>query len=180
METDRIATSTMFAPTEIEVEISDNQSHLAADHDLLTGLVSRTLASYGFERASISLALVDDATIRSINARHLGHDWPTDVISFRLSDSDDPAFAGELVVSAEMAAATARDAEADSRAELALYVVHGLLHLCGLDDQDPETEAEMRRSEERILASEGLINTFPLVGLESADLEGREGLNWPR
>jgi probable rRNA maturation factor len=180
MENDRISTSTMLAPTEIEVEISDNQSHLAADHDFLSGLISRTLAAYGFERAWISLALVDDATIGSINARHLGHDWPTDVISFRLSDSDDPVFSGELVVSAEMAAATARDVEADPRAELALYVVHGLLHLCGLDDQDPESEAEMRRSEERILASEGLINTFPLAGLSPADLEGREGLSWPR
>jgi probable rRNA maturation factor len=180
MENDRISTSMMLAPTEIEVEISDNQSHLAADHDFLTGLISRTLAAYGLERASISLALVDDATIRTINARNLGHDWPTDVISFRLSDPDDPAFAGELVVSAEMAAATARDAGADPRAELALYVVHGLLHFCGLDDRDPDSEAEMRRSEGRILASEGLINTFPLVGLASADLEGREGLSWPR
>jgi probable rRNA maturation factor len=180
MGTDRISNATMLAPAEIEVEISDNQSHLDADHELLSGLISRTLASYGIERASISLAVVDDATIRTINARHLGHDWPTDVISFVLSDPEDPVFSGELVVSAEMAAATARDAGADPRAELALYVVHGLLHLCGLDDRDPDSEAEMRRSEERILAAEGLINTFPLVGLDPADPEGREGLSWPR
>ncbi len=186
METDRIATPTSIAPTptptaiEVEVEVSDTQSHLAADPEWLAGLIRRTLASRGVARASISLALVDDATIRVINVRHLGHDWPTDVISFELSDPGDPDLVGELVVSAEMAAATARDVGVDPRAELALYVVHGLLHLCGFDDHDPEGEAEMRRTEGMALASEGLINTFPLVGIAPTGPEGREGLPWPR
>ena len=180
METDRIATPTLAPPAEILVEISDNQSHLAADHEFLSGLIRRALLLRGVGQASISLALVDDATIRTINARHLGHDYPTDVISFELSEPGDTELSGELVVSTEMAAATALDAGTDPRAELALYVVHGLLHLVGLDDSDPESEAEMRRSEGEILASEGLINTFPLVGPASGDLEGREGQSWPR
>ena len=85
----------------------------------------------------ISIALVDDATIHAVNRRHLAHDWPTDVISFRLSEVDDDELAGELVVSAEMAATTARQAGVGAWDELALYVVHGLLHLCGYDDHDP-------------------------------------------
>ena len=50
-------------------------------------LVRRHLARRGVVHAAISIALVDDAAIRAINARHLGHDWPTDVISFPLSDA---------------------------------------------------------------------------------------------
>ncbi len=123
---------------------------------------------------------MDDETIRVINRRHLAHDWPTDVISFPLSDPDDPVLAGELVVSAEMAASTARDVGVDPRSELALYVVHGLLHLCGLDDQTAEDADVMRQREAEILASEGLINTYPLVGLLSADDQGRESVSWPR
>jgi probable rRNA maturation factor len=179
METDRTAPGTGAAP--IEVEISDTQSHLVVDREFLDGLVRRVLAGQGVGRASISIALVDDATIRAINRRHLAHDWPTDVISFGLSDPEDPTLAGELVVSAEMAASTALEVGADPRNELALYVVHGLLHLCGLDDQSPEDAERMRRNEGEILAAEGLINTFPLVGLATlAEAEGRESVRWPR
>jgi probable rRNA maturation factor len=79
-----------------------------------------------------------------------------------------------------MAASTARDVGVDPRSELALYVVHGLLHLCGLDDQSPEDADAMRRREGEVLAAEGLINTYPLVGLSKADDEGRESVSWPR
>ena len=170
METDRIATSTAdhpapsSSPASIEVEIADNQSHLDADPAFLTGLVRRVLDRQGVDRASISIALVDDPTIRAINRRHLAHDWPTDVITFALGEPDEPTLVAELVVSAEMAAATARDAGVDPRSELALYLVHGLLHLCGFDDQTLAEAEEMRRREGEILALEGLINTFPLVG----------------
>jgi probable rRNA maturation factor len=178
METGRIPAQTLPAP--IEVEISDNQSHLDADPAFLGGLVRRVLRSEGVENASISLALVDDATIRAINRRHLDHDWPTDVISFDLSEPGDPCLTGELVVSTEMAAATAREAGVDTRSELALYVVHGLLHLCGLDDREIEDAEVMRRREGEILRAEGLINTFPLVGPAQPDDEGRESVRWPR
>jgi probable rRNA maturation factor len=185
METDRIAPSTAPnpvspRPASIEVEISDTQSHLAADPDFIEALVRRVLLLEGIERASISIALVDDPTIHAINRRHLSHDWPTDVITFVLSEPDDATLAGELVVSAEMAAATALEAGVDPRSELALYVVHGLLHLCGLDDQSAEDADVMRRREGEILASEGLINTFPLVAGARPDDEGREMMSWPR
>ena len=113
-------------PGEISVEVSDTQSHLKLDPEALAQLVRQALLAEGIHRASISLAVVDDATIRTINRRHLGHDWPTDVISFVLSDADSDELAGELVVSAEMAAATAREAGVSAWDELALYVVIGL------------------------------------------------------
>jgi probable rRNA maturation factor len=181
METDRIATSTLTAPsTSIEVEISDTQSHLVADPSFVESLVRRVLQLEGVERASISIALVDDPTIRTINRRHLAHDWPTDVITFLLSEPDDPILAAELVVSAEMAASTARDVGVDPRAELALYLVHGLLHLLGFDDTTLEAADAMRRREGEILALEGLINTFPLVGASSLEDQGREMMSWSR
>jgi probable rRNA maturation factor len=181
METDRIATSTLTAPsTSIEVEISDNQSHLIVDPSFVETLVRRVLQLEGIEQASISIALVDDATIRVINRRHLAHDWPTDVITFLLSEPDDSTLAAELVVSAEMAASTASDVGVDPRAELALYLVHGLLHLLGFDDTTLEASDAMRRREGEILALEGLINTFPLVEASSLEDSGREMMSWPR
>jgi probable rRNA maturation factor len=123
--------------------------------------VRGALAAEGVTSGWISVAVVDDATIRAINRRHLGHDWPTDVISFPLSDPGDDELCGELVVSAEMAAATASEAGVNAWYELALYVVHGLLHLCGHDDSAAEVRDAMRQREAEILALLGLPNTFP-------------------
>ncbi len=180
METDRIAPVNSTPRTSIEVEVGDNQSHLAVPPGFLEGVARRTLGGQGIDRASVSIALVDDPTIREINRRHLGHDWPTDVITFPLSDPGDPELSGELVVSAEMAVATAGESGADPLHELALYVVHGLLHLCGLDDQTPEDADAMRAGEGEALASLGLTNTFPLVGPPDSAVEGMEMKRWPR
>jgi probable rRNA maturation factor len=162
----------------IVVEISDTQGHLDIDRGALAQLVRRALANEGVPRASISVALVDDATIHEINERHLAHDWPTDVISFCLSDPGDAELEGELVVSAEMAATTARRVGVDPWAELALYVVHGLLHLCGYDDQSAAGRDAMRLRENEILTREGLTYTFPLAGLTEAPETGRESARW--
>jgi probable rRNA maturation factor len=150
-------------PGGISVDVASIQGHLAAEKAPLAGLVERVLRHEGVGRAAISLAIVDDAAIRRINRTHLGHDWPTDVISFVLSGEDDPELTGELVVSAETARNTAAPVGADPTAELSLYVVHGLLHLCGYDDTTDEARAEMRRREEEHLRREGLAGAFDLV-----------------
>jgi probable rRNA maturation factor len=147
----------------IEVEISDTQGHLRVEPGELAGLVRTVLTAEGRPRASISIALVDEATIHAINRSHLGHNWPTDVISFPLSEPSEATLAGELVVSAEMAAATAAEIGAEPRDELALYVVHGLLHLCGYDDLTEPEAAAMRRREGELLAASGRPNPFDLA-----------------
>ena len=133
----------------ITVDLSDTQTHLRLDRPALAGIVRRVLADAGITRAAISLAVVDDARIHEVNRRHLGHDWATDVITFRLSDPGAAELEAELIVSAEMAAATARDAGTDPHAELALYVVHGLLHLCGYDDRSADSRIEQIAPTER-------------------------------
>jgi probable rRNA maturation factor len=134
------------------------------DRAALISLTRRVLSREGHVRASVSIALVDNATIRLINRSYMSHDWPTDVISFPLSAPDDPVLAGELVISAEMAGATAREIGVEPWNELALYVVHGLLHLCGYDDASEAAACMMRRREEEILTDAGLRNPFLLIG----------------
>ena len=104
-------------------------------------------AVFARERAGepdIAVAVVDDATIRAVNARWLGHDCPTDSIAF--SYAGDPApdgVRGEVVVSAETAARQSRERGLDARDELLLYVAHGALHLLGWDDRTPAARAAM-------------------------------------
>ena len=64
---------------------------------------------------------------------------------------------------AEMAARTAGAAGTDPLAELTLYVVHGLLHLCGFDDVTPDAAQAMRRREAEVLARLGVPNLFDRV-----------------
>jgi probable rRNA maturation factor len=146
----------------IKIEISDTQGFLIVDTRKLVALARRVLEGEGTTRASISLVLVDNATIHRLNRQHLGHDWPTDVISYTLSGPDDSELAAEIVISAEMAAATAHTMSVAPADELALYVVHGLLHLCGYDDRSEPDILRMRDRENQILNRED--PTYRLTG----------------
>ena len=145
------------------VEVSDTQSHMTVDQPMLRALVMDTLQNHHIDIATISIVVVDNADIHILNGRYLGHDWPTDVITFPISDAGDQRFIGELVVSGEMAATTAREIGVDPGDELALYVVHGLLHLCGYDDITAKGRAAMRAAESVVLSAAGITNPFELI-----------------
>jgi probable rRNA maturation factor len=151
----------------IEIQISNTQGFLNVDALRLAGLARRVLEDEGITRGQISLVLVDDATIHRINRQYLGHDWPTDVISFILSESDESELAAELVISAEMAAATAHEMSVAPANELALYVIHGLLHLCGYDDRSEQDIRRMRDRENHILVREGFASALAEAPLDS-------------
>lgn len=156
----------------LDIEITSAQDHLPIAASVLADLARKVLSGQGVGSASISIALVDDAAIHAINRRHLDHDWPTDVITFRLSDPQDDLLEAELVISAEMAVTTARAAGTDPEAELMLYMVHGLLHLCGYDDTTAANVQAMRRREDEVLRQAGFVNTFSMVVSDSGP-EGR-------
>ena len=135
-----------------KVSIASPQEAVPIDRAFMRRLVRAVLEGEGVEDAEISLAFVDNPTIHGLNKRYLEHDEPTDVLSFPLSESDARRLIGELVVGAEVALAQAQARGHDVQAELALYVIHGLLHLCGHDDKTPDRAAAMRKQERRYLA----------------------------
>ena len=145
------------------VEVSDTQSHLTIDRAMLSSIVIKTLLDRGILEATISLVIVDNGTIHALNRKHLAHDWPTDVITFPLSDASETRLHGELVLSAEMAATTAYEIGIDPQVELALYLVHGLLHLCGYDDHTEFDQVAMRQAESNALDIAGFANPFELI-----------------
>jgi probable rRNA maturation factor len=85
----------------------------------------------------------------------LGHDYPTDVISFAYSQ-ETPVIEGELVVSVDTARQRAKDLGWSSRSELLLYVVHGVLHIAGMDDHDESDRVAMRAAEKRVMRKLGI------------------------
>lgn len=153
-----------------EIQISNNQKLLPINDQFIEETVSKTLAHQAVQSAEIVVALVDDPAIHSVNREHLQHDYATDVISF-LYDADTseaPAEAsdrqrgaglrldGEIIVSTETAIREAQQYAWPADAELRLYIVHGLLHLCGYDDLTEHEQKIMRQQERETLKIWGL------------------------
>jgi probable rRNA maturation factor len=117
---------------------------------LITKAVEVIALEYGWNDAEISVAVVDDPEIHRVNRQFLQHDYPTDVISFDTTESDS-LLEGEIVVSVDTARRIAEENGWSGDHELLLYVVHGMLHVVGLDDKTPADVEEMRRAERHFM-----------------------------
>ncbi len=157
--------------TRYEVEIDDSQKVLKVDHRRLVDVSRSVLAAEKCVSASISIAIVDNETIHDLNVRYLQHDFPTDVLSFLLEEEFDAdslpipkgsprgcgkRIEGEIILSSEMAKQMATKYRWKPLDEVTLYVVHGLLHLCGYDDMTRKEQASMQQREREVLADWGL------------------------
>jgi len=136
---------------EIDVAVCNAQNLVSIDEARLREVTADVLKGEQVSSAEISLALVDDAAIHEVNRKYLAHDHPTDVISFRFDDADVGVFPtrleGEVVISCETARRIAEELGCPVAHEVMLYLVHGLLHLCGFDDLSDEDRRQMRRRE---------------------------------
>lgn len=145
----------------IKVSISNPQENVVFDRKRLRETATAVLEGEDIRDAEISLAIVDNPTIHTLNKRYLNHDEPTDVLSFPLSEPNAKKLSGELVLGADVAQAQATERGHDVQAELALYVIHGLLHLCGYDDHSEKDAAEMRARERHYLKQMGWPDVAP-------------------
>ena len=144
-----------------KIAIASPQELVAIDRGRMREVVRAVLAGENIADAEISLAFVDNPTIHTLNKRYLDHDEPTDVLSFPLSEPNAKRLAGELVIGVEVALAQAQERGHDVQTELTLYVIHGMLHLCGYDDHEPADAAAMRERERHYLRQLGLPDIAP-------------------
>ncbi|MBE3099437.1 MAG: rRNA maturation RNase YbeY [Planctomycetes bacterium] len=145
-----------------KIEITDLQDHVRLDKKMILQIVRRVIKEEGRSAKSLSIVLTDNRHIRDLNREYLGRTGITDVISFPLEDLDWPGghcsnggINGEIIASAELAVQQAQTTNTDPRAELMLYLVHGLLHLMGYDDRKPEQARQMHAREDALLEDLG-------------------------
>lgn len=112
----------------------------------LRKVVRATLAFARRETMPVSLLLTNDREIGRLHEQFLADPTPTDVISFEIDGS------AEIVLSVTTAKRRAREHGHPLHAEIALYIVHGLLHQCGYDDVHKRDRLRMRRAEQAVLA----------------------------
>lgn len=133
------------------------QVDFAIDESSIRKVVSSILSDSGYTNGSISIAVVDDPTIHELNNRYLKHDYETDVLSFVLEFDDDRGWLeGEVIVSSDTATRLSAEYAWEPASELLLYIIHGTLHLTGMDDSTDELRREMQVQEAHYLSGIGL------------------------
>lgn len=113
-------------------------------------IVARALEHGGRAGVDLDVVFVSDEELAALHAEWLDDSTPTDVITFDLGDEGEGPV-GEVYVSVDCARRVAPTRPVSVERELALYVVHGVLHLCGHDDVDPEERRRMRAAEAFVL-----------------------------
>ena len=115
------------------------------DKLLLKKWIKEVVSSYGNRVGDINIILCDDPSILEINNQFLGHDYYTDIITFDYTEEN--VINGELYISIDTVRANAQEYGQSFPDELHRVIIHGILHLCGLDDHCDEDIKEMREAE---------------------------------
>ena len=157
----------------IDVFAADEQQDHRIDVALWADLARKVLAARGIKgETEVSLLFVDEDAIAQLNEQFLGKKGPTDVLSFPIEDEPGPtgrspdfggtgpgtmaeqgtlSLLGDVVICPSVAAVNAAEHEVTLEDEVALLVVHGLLHLLGLDHEKDDEAERMEALEQQLL-----------------------------
>lgn len=137
------------------IRITDRQRRLRLDREGLAALAQWALGREGRREGELSLLFVNNARIRELNREYLDRDRPTDVISFPQDEEgagETPGgLLGDVAISTEQVIRQARRYRQTPQEELALCLIHGILHLTGWRDHPEAVREKMRRREEALL-----------------------------
>lgn len=115
-----------------------------------TAWVKAVAASYGKRVGEIAYIFVDDGKILEVNRQYLGHDYYTDIITFDYCEGD--VISGDLFISLDTVRTNAEQVGATYEEELHRVIIHGILHLCGINDKGPGEREIMEAAEDKALA----------------------------
>ena len=115
-----------------------------------TAWVKAVAASYGKRVGEIAYIFVDDEKILEVNRQYLGHDYYTDIITFDYCEGD--VISGDLFISLDTVRTNAEQVGATYEEELHRVIIHGILHLCGINDKGPGEHEIMEAAEDKALA----------------------------
>ncbi|UCH42898.1 MAG: rRNA maturation RNase YbeY [Dehalococcoidales bacterium] len=135
--------------------------------DWLKGVVEKVLLAEGVDpEIELGLVITGQEKVQQLNLTYLGRDGPTDVLAFTMAPQegggkqspfvvppDGVTHLGEVIISYPQAAIQAGEHGHSVEKEIAILIIHGVLHLLGCDHEEPGEEREMRAREEEILGT---------------------------
>ena len=133
----------MIAYNSVNVDIPE------IDREKVSAWIHLVAADYGLKVADISYIFCDDEKILEVNRQFLQHDYYTDIITF--SYSTEHFISGDLFISLDTVRSNAELVGATYEEELHRVIIHGILHLCGLNDKGPGEREQMEAAENKAL-----------------------------
>lgn len=112
----------------------------------LRAVLSDIFASYNLTPAAVSIVVVGNEEILSVNREFLNHNFTTDVITFAENEGDEVS--GEIYISIETVKTNSYNYNVSLNEEFSRVAIHGVLHMCGLKDKTKEQKAEMSGHED--------------------------------
>ncbi|MCK5082639.1 MAG: rRNA maturation RNase YbeY, partial [Candidatus Omnitrophica bacterium] len=142
------------------------QKKVAPNPPQILKITKTILRHEGIGYVSLSIVFVSRQRIKALNKKFLGRDYTTDVLAFDFTEGRGTArrapigraikqITGDIIISTDAALKNARVFGTGLSEELALYVIHGILHLLGFDDHKKPDVEKMRRKEQQLLAHLG-------------------------
>lgn len=119
--------------------------------------VKQVAATHGFRVGEISYIFCDDEKILEVNRQYLQHDYYTDIITFDYTEGD--KIAGDLFISLDTVRTNAEQFEQPYERELYRVIIHGILHLCGINDKGPGEREIMESHENEALSLLSALNS---------------------
>ena len=113
--------------------------------------IKAVAATYGRKVGEVGYMFVNDEKILECNRQYLGHDYYTDVITFDYDEGD--VLNGDIVISLDTVRTNAEKFGKEYDDELHRVIIHGILHLCGINDKGPGEREIMEDNENKALAS---------------------------
>ena len=130
--------------------------------------IARGVLKFEKQDAELNIVFTDNKRIKEINKTFLGHDYATDVITFAYDEPslnkvflNESTITGEIIISVEMAKKLAQKHDCAVEGEIALYLVHGLLHLFGYNDKQRKEAKKMHQREGELLSDLGFLVPVP-------------------
>ena len=124
-----------------------------------TAWIRKVAATHGRKVGEIGYMFVDDERILEVNREYLGHDYYTDIITFDYDEGE--MINGDLVISVDTVRSNAAKYGKSFAEELHRVIIHGVLHLCGINDKGPGEREIMEAEEDKALA---LLRSMTLSG----------------
>ena len=112
--------------------------------------IKRVAAGYGRTVGEVGYLFCDDKKILEVNREYLGHDYYTDIITFDYDEGTE--INGDIVISLDTVRSNAEKYGKTYDEELRRVIIHGILHLCGINDKGPGEREQMEAAEDKALA----------------------------